>query len=71
MMNACRLIKEGNMDSVKMEGGADRADVIRAVVKGGIAVMGHVGLTPQSFSALGGFKAQGRTASQAMQVCEM
>jgi 3-methyl-2-oxobutanoate hydroxymethyltransferase len=64
MLNAARLIKEGNMDCVKMEGGADRAHLLRAVVRGGVAVMGHVGLTPQSFSALGGFKAQGRTAAQ-------
>lgn len=55
---------------MKLEGGRKRADIIRAVVDSGIAVMGHIGLTPQSYSALGGFKAQGRTAQQAMSILD-
>jgi 3-methyl-2-oxobutanoate hydroxymethyltransferase len=66
--SAARLLKEGGMDAVKIEGGKARQASIRAVVEGGVAVMGHVGLTPQSFSALGGFRAQGRTAKQALGV---
>ena len=62
MHNAARLLKEGGMDAVKMEGGRNRAEVMRSVVDGGIGVMGHVGLTPQSYSALGGFRAQARAA---------
>ena len=66
--NATRILKEGGMDAIKMEGGESRAENVKAVVDAGIAVMGHVGLTPQSFSALGGFKAQGKTAEAAKQV---
>lgn len=66
--NAVRILKEGNMDAVKLEGGIHRVESIRACVKGGIATFGHVGLTPQQFSAMGGFRAQGRTAQQAMDV---
>jgi 3-methyl-2-oxobutanoate hydroxymethyltransferase len=59
--NAVRFYKEAGMDCVKLEGGKRVVPVIRAICDAGMLVMGHVGLTPQSSSALGGFKAQGRT----------
>jgi hypothetical protein len=66
--NAYRLLKEGNMEAVKLEGAdAQRLRTVEVLVKGGIAVMGHIGLTPQSYSTLGGFRAQGRHARQAVQ----
>jgi 3-methyl-2-oxobutanoate hydroxymethyltransferase len=68
--SAARMLKEGGMDAVKMEGGKSRAPSVKECVDGGVAVMGHVGLTPQSYSALGGFRAQGRTAKQAMAVLD-
>lgn len=68
--NAGRLLKEGNMDSVKLEGGREMASTVRAIVDAGIPVMGHIGLTPQSISKLGGFKAQGRTATAAARLVE-
>jgi 3-methyl-2-oxobutanoate hydroxymethyltransferase len=60
MANAGRLIKEGGCHSVKLEGGAVHAELVRKLVASGIPVMGHIGLTPQSFHQLGGFKVQGR-----------
>jgi 3-methyl-2-oxobutanoate hydroxymethyltransferase len=63
--NANRIMKEGGPDCVKLEGGADFADTVRAVVKAGIPVMGHIGLTPQTTSQLGGFKVQGGTPESA------
>ncbi|MBQ1406822.1 MAG: 3-methyl-2-oxobutanoate hydroxymethyltransferase [Eubacterium sp.] len=63
--NACRLMKEGGCDCVKLEGGANMASRIKAIVDNGIPVMAHIGLTPQSISALGGFKVQGKDASVA------
>jgi 3-methyl-2-oxobutanoate hydroxymethyltransferase len=66
--NAARLLKEGGMDAVKLEGGRHRVEAIRTIVTGGIACFGHIGLTPQQFSALGGFRYQGRTAEQALSV---
>ena len=63
--NAVRFYKEANVDSIKLEGGKRIVDVIRAITDAGMSVMGHIGLTPQSSSALGGFKAQGRTAEAA------
>jgi len=68
--NAIRFYKEAGVDCVKLEGGIRVAQVIRAIADGGMLVMGHVGLTPQSSSALGGFKAQGRTAESARAVIE-
>ncbi len=62
MINAGRLIKEGGCHSVKLEGGAQHAELVRRLVGAGIPVMGHIGLTPQSFHQLGGFKVQGREA---------
>ena len=67
---ALRFLKEGNVDAVKLEGGKQRAGTVRKLVDGGIAVMGHVGLTPQSISVLGGFRAQGRTADAAVRVLD-
>jgi len=61
IMNANRLMKEGGCDCVKLEGGVEVADKIAAIVKAGIPVMGHIGLTPQTAAALGGFKMQGKS----------
>ncbi len=66
--NAGRLVKEGKAQSVKLEGGARTAPAIRAIVDAGIPVVGHVGLTPQSVHAMGGFKVQGRGDEGAAQV---
>ena len=63
--NAGRFMKEGGADAVKLEGGASVADIVRAIVKAGIPVMGHIGLTPQTISMLGGFKVQGKDAKAA------
>jgi 3-methyl-2-oxobutanoate hydroxymethyltransferase len=68
--NAVRFHKEAGVDCIKLEGGVRVADTIEAITDGGMLVMGHVGLTPQSTGALGGFKAQGRTADSAMAVIE-
>ena len=63
--NAVRLVKEGGADAVKLERGGTSVARAKAIVDAGIAVMGHVGLTPQTATVLGGFKAQGRTADRA------
>ena len=63
--NAVRLVKEGGADAVKLERGGTSVSRARAIVDAGIPVMGHVGLTPQTATVLGGFKAQGRTAARA------
>ncbi|HEY3424394.1 MAG TPA: 3-methyl-2-oxobutanoate hydroxymethyltransferase [Negativicutes bacterium] len=68
--NAGRFMKEANVDCIKLEGGADMAETVKAIVKAGIPVMGHLGLTPQSTSALGGFKAQGRSSEAAYRIIE-
>jgi 3-methyl-2-oxobutanoate hydroxymethyltransferase len=68
--NAVRLIKEGGADAVKLERGGTTVARARAIVAAGIPVMGHVGLTPQTATVLGGFKAQGRTAERAAQLVE-
>lgn len=68
--NAGRFFKEARVDAVKLEGGRRVAEQIRAIADGGMLVMGHIGLTPQSSGQLGGFKAQGRTAETAMEVIE-
>lgn len=60
--NAGRFLKEAAMDCVKVEGGREMADTVRAIVRAGIPVMGHIGLTPQTVSQLGGFRIQGKTA---------
>ena len=66
--NAIRFLKEGGSDVVKLEGGGPSLDRVRAIVGAGVPVMGHIGLTPQSATMLGGFKAQGRTADRALQL---
>ncbi|GAB5355147.1 hypothetical protein AAMO2058_000181300 [Amorphochlora amoebiformis] len=63
--SAYKFVKEAGVDAVKMEGGRRLAPTVKKVVDGGIAVMGHVGLTPQHINVLGGFRAQGRTAKKA------
>lgn len=68
--NAGRFLQEGGMDAVKLEGGRERADTIRVITAAGIPVMGHIGLTPQSVHQLGGFRAQGKTASAAKRLME-
>jgi 3-methyl-2-oxobutanoate hydroxymethyltransferase len=65
---AQRFIKEAGCDAVKLERGGTSVQRARAIVDAGIPVMGHVGLTPQTATALGGYRAQGRTAAQAVQV---
>jgi len=60
MINAGRLMKEGGCQSVKLEGGAIHAELVGRLVGAGIPVMGHIGLTPQSYHQMGGFKVQGR-----------
>lgn len=66
--SAIRLLAEGGVDAVKLEGGQAVVETVRALVELGCAVMGHIGLTPQSVSALGGFKVQGKTLEAARQL---
>lgn len=66
---AVRVLKEGGMDAIKLEGGApSRITAAKAIVEAGIAVIGHVGLTPQAISVLGGFRPQGRNIDSAVKV---
>ncbi|KAL8242281.1 hypothetical protein R6Q59_012583, partial [Mikania micrantha] len=68
---AVRVLKEGGMDAIKLEGGApSRISAAKHIVEAGIAVMGHVGLTPQAISVLGGFRPQGRNVLSAVKVVE-
>jgi 3-methyl-2-oxobutanoate hydroxymethyltransferase len=66
--NAQRFVREAGCEAVKLERGGPSVERARAIVDSGIPVMGHVGLTPQSASALGGFRAQGKTADAAMRI---
>jgi 3-methyl-2-oxobutanoate hydroxymethyltransferase len=68
--NAGRFMAETGCDSVKLEGGAEMADRVEGVAKAGIPVIGHLGLTPQSVSALGGFRLQGKSAAQAKKILD-
>jgi len=65
IFNAGRFLKEGGCQAVKIEGGEEAAEIVEAVVKAGIPVLGHIGLTPQRASALGGYKVQGRDLDSA------
>jgi len=67
---AHRFVKEAGADCVKLEGGGASAERARAIARAGVPVMGHVGLTPQTATALGGYRAQGRTAERARAVLE-
>ncbi|KAI5654214.1 hypothetical protein M9H77_31401 [Catharanthus roseus] len=68
---AVRFLKEGGMDAIKLEGGApSRITAAKAIVEAGIAVMGHVGLTPQAISVLGGFRPQGKNIASAVKVVD-
>jgi len=68
--NAVRLVAEGGCEAVKLEGGAEYADVVRRIVRAGVPVMGHIGLTPQSVHKLGGYVVQGRTEEKAQRLLE-
>jgi len=70
VMNAVRLVKEGGADAVKLERGGTSISRAKAIASAGVPVMGHVGLTPQTATVLGGFKAQGRTADRARQLVD-
>lgn len=68
--NAGRFMAEANCDAIKLEGGAEMADRFRGIVSAGIPAIGHLGLTPQSVSSLGGFKLQGKGALQAKKIID-
>lgn len=68
--NAGRFMAEANCDSIKLEGGVEMADRIQGIVNAGIPAMGHLGLTPQSAAALGGYKVQGRAALSAKKIID-
>ncbi len=68
LTNAARLIQEGGARTIKLEGGETVAETVRRIVECGIPVMGHIGLTPQSINAFGGYRVQGRVAQEAAQL---
>src|SRR5690349_6898262 len=68
--NAMRLVAEGGMEAVKLEGGADYCEVVSRIVRAGIPVMGHIGLTPQSVHKMGGYVVQGRGEEKAARLLE-
>jgi 3-methyl-2-oxobutanoate hydroxymethyltransferase len=68
--SAGRFMAEASCDAIKLEGGAEMADRMAGIVAAGIPAMGHLGLTPQSASALGGFRVQGRSARQAKKIID-
>jgi 3-methyl-2-oxobutanoate hydroxymethyltransferase len=68
VLHAARLLAEGGAEAVKLEGGSDYGDVVRAIVRAGVPVMGHIGLTPQSIHRFGGHRVQGRDPEQANQL---
>ncbi|MGB3346619.1 MAG: 3-methyl-2-oxobutanoate hydroxymethyltransferase [Candidatus Humimicrobiia bacterium] len=70
MRNAGRFMSEAGTDAIKLEGGKHMAKTVEALVKVGIPVMGHIGLTPQSMAMLGGFKVQGKTAQAAVDLLD-
>jgi 3-methyl-2-oxobutanoate hydroxymethyltransferase len=70
LRNAIRFVKEAGADAVKLEGAGTSLSRVRAIVAAGVPVMGHVGLTPQSATMLGGLRAQGRTATKALELLD-
>ncbi len=70
LVNAGRLMKEGRANAVKLEGGAEVCPQIKAITDAGIPVMAHIGLTPQSINAFGGFKVQGKSEAAALKLIE-
>jgi 3-methyl-2-oxobutanoate hydroxymethyltransferase len=68
--NAARLMKDAGADSVKLEGGEEVVPIVEALVRAGVPVLGHVGLTPQTASALGGYKLQGKDVDTARRVSD-
>jgi 3-methyl-2-oxobutanoate hydroxymethyltransferase len=70
IINAGRFIKEAGADAVKLEGGTTVQSIVKAIVRAGIPVMGHIGLTPQTISQLGGFRVQGKTAEAAKRIID-
>jgi 3-methyl-2-oxobutanoate hydroxymethyltransferase len=66
--NAVRLVAEGGAESVKLEGGAEYAEIVRRIARAGVPVMGHIGLTPQSVHKLGGYVVQGRSEEKAQKL---
>lgn len=64
IQNAIRYIREGRVEAIKLEGGIEMAETVHQITKMGIPVLGHVGLTPQRQSSLGGFKVQGKTLNK-------
>ena len=68
--NAGRFLKEAGARAVKIEGGAERVELVRALINNGIPVLGHIGLTPQSIHTMGGYKVQGRQANEARRLIE-
>ena len=70
VINALRFMKEGNVDCVKMQGGRDKFQIIKAIADAGVPVMSHVGMCPHFVHQYGGFKLQGNTADEAMRIIE-
>ena len=70
LQSAIRVIKEGRVQGIKLEGGRDMAPTIKRITQAGIPVLGHVGLTPQRQNSLGGFRVQGKTTAGALNVLE-
>jgi 3-methyl-2-oxobutanoate hydroxymethyltransferase len=70
LANAARLMKDARADSVKLEGGSEIVPIVEALVRAGVPVLGHVGLTPQTASALGGYRLQGKDEAQARRILD-
>lgn len=68
--NAIRMVKEGGADGVKLEGGAERAELIRAITAASVPVMAHIGMTPQKIAQMGGFKVQGKSIEAAQKLID-
>ena len=70
VVNALRIMKESRCDAVKLQGGRDKFEILKAVADAGVPIMGHVGLIPHQVHRMGGFKTQGRTAAQALEIID-